>query len=588
MGNEIARELANGMRQEWDRDLFGRVVAHRALRDGALEGEQSFTWQSGRMVARSDSLRAGGEVVLYDGAGRTSSVVFGYGETISYEYDQRDRRIGEVYSFPGVGVVADIGTAYDGANRRIAIRDRARRRANGRLDLRGRPRRGDRHRQRAAPDLRVRHAGPPDRAGDPRRAGRAGRDDERQPRAGFESAAPRAAQRHDAPRSRRPRSATGCLRAARSRARTSAWASASSAGAPAPARACAATPGTSSATASPRPHGDDFVYDAERARLLFASLADGRARSPTSTTRPASSRRAAACRSTWTATGRLASHGADSIELGHGGPTHRGDGVGRHARVPALRRANREHAELARRARPRRRRAWRSAAARTAGGTSTSARRSPFVTDEAGDVVAHYRYQPFGVDAAFGPEAGSGRFENRPAFGPFYLLGERVLDPSVGRFLSPDPVLALGSQYAYAYGNPIDFADADGRHPEPRPGATIADALRTGASWALLASLIAAAAPPVAVGVAICTRIGQHVRLLRRARESAFGQCQRRRRGRRGLWRFFGRRRKPWEWRRGWVRRGVRLHAPHRPGNRRLTADGRRCRMCSTRAHTQW
>jgi len=81
---------------------------------------------------------------------------------------------------------------------------------------------------------------------------------------------------------------------------------------------------------------------------------------------------------------------------------------------------------------------------------------------------AHYRYQPFGVDAAFGPEAGAGRFENRPAFGPLFLLGARVLDPSVGRFLSPDPVLQPGSQYAYAYGNPIDFWDSDGMQPSTR------------------------------------------------------------------------------------------------------------------------
>ena len=62
--------------------------------------------------------------VFSDGAGRTSSIMFGYGETISYEYDQRDRQVRELYSIPGVGAVADIGSAYDGADRRIARTDR--------------------------------------------------------------------------------------------------------------------------------------------------------------------------------------------------------------------------------------------------------------------------------------------------------------------------------------------------------------------------------------------------------------------------------------------------------------------------------
>jgi RHS repeat-associated protein len=91
-----------------------------------------------------------------------------------------------------------------------------------------------------------------------------------------------------------------------------------------------------------------------------------------------------------------------------------------------------------------------------------------FVSNESGALVAHYRYQPFGVDAGFGPEAGAGRFENRPAFAGFFLLGARVLDPVVGRFRSPDPVLQAVIQYSYALGNPVWFEDADGREPGAR------------------------------------------------------------------------------------------------------------------------
>jgi RHS repeat-associated protein len=499
MGNRTARELANGMREEWDYDVFGRPVAHRARRGGVLEGEETFTWQSGRMVARSDSLRAGGEVVIYDAAGRTSSVVFGYGETISYEYDQRDRPVRELYSIPGVGAVADIGSAYDGADRRIARTDRttgaplvAWRYENGRLagiDS------GNGLRRTFAYDERG-HL-----VTQETRDAQGALVESTSVARGFASNPPRLelrtatttpiAQTEErywlppggslaSPDQRVGRRVFGWSAGAGSTLRRYAWDEL----------------GNRVATAS----GDDFVYDAERARLLFASLED-EGESIVYLYDDAgfvTSRDGVPL--TWTATGRLASHGADAIAWDMAGRpiAMTESGVTREFRFfggriegasGGLGALDLGDVVLALGSGGARR--WRHFDFR--GQVS-------FVSDESGDVVAHYRYQPFGVDAAFGPEAGGGRFENRPGFGPFFLLGARVLDPSVGRFLSPDPVLQPGSQYAYAYGNPIDFEDADGMHPHTRSEAAIAaSVLKVAAASLAVAALIVANAPPVAV-----------------------------------------------------------------------------------------
>jgi RHS repeat-associated protein len=44
-----------------------------------------------------------------------------------------------------------------------------------------------------------------------------------------------------------------------------------------------------------------------------------------------------------------------------------------------------------------------------------------------------------------------------------YQLGARWYDPSIGRFLSPDPIPSSLNQYAYAVNNPFVYQDANGR-----------------------------------------------------------------------------------------------------------------------------
>ncbi|MCI0344195.1 MAG: hypothetical protein L0221_01965, partial [Chloroflexi bacterium] len=70
-----------------------------------------------------------------------------------------------------------------------------------------------------------------------------------------------------------------------------------------------------------------------------------------------------------------------------------------------------------------------------------------WVSDDAGQVVAHYRYAPFGLDAVFGADDDPVRFVARPEIGELMLLGARVYDPAVGRFLSPDPVFQIVNQF---------------------------------------------------------------------------------------------------------------------------------------------
>jgi RHS repeat-associated protein len=122
-----------------------------------------------------------------------------------------------------------------------------------------------------------------------------------------------------------------------------------------------------------------------------------------------------------------------------------------------------------------------------------------FVSDAAGEVVAHHRYRPFALDATFGASPGGTSFERQPAFGPLVMMGARMFDPLIGRFLSPDPVFAWVNAYAYAAGNPLWWEDRDGLTMSMR--ARIELGLKVAQAVAALMVLVAVsvAAPPVAI-----------------------------------------------------------------------------------------
>jgi RHS repeat-associated protein len=104
-----------------------------------------------------------------------------------------------------------------------------------------------------------------------------------------------------------------------------------------------------------------------------------------------------------------------------------------------------------------------------------------FQTNASGNVTGQALYRAFGRSTASGNvgERGfAGGFEI-PSLG-LVVLGPRVLDSDVGRFLSPDPVYNAVNQYAYAQGNPVFFWDPDGSQMSEAQAQTVYGA----AGWA--------------------------------------------------------------------------------------------------------
>ena len=260
-----------------------------------------------RLAARTDSLRASGEVFSTTArAGRIGSCSDTARRFRTNTISATGRSVSS--TDPLAWVVADIGSAYDGADRRIARTDRT----TGTPLVSWHFEDGRIAAIETGNGLRRAFSttsAPPDRAGDGR-AGRVGRDVACRARAGLESAAPRAA-RPRARRWRRWRSATGCLRAGRLRLdqrvgrRVFGW----SAG-PGSALRRYAWDELGNRTGSSE---DDFVYDASARACSSPPSTISASRWSTSTTRRASSRRATAFRSRGLRRGRLASHGTDAI-----------------------------------------------------------------------------------------------------------------------------------------------------------------------------------------------------------------------------------------------------------------------------------
>jgi RHS repeat-associated protein len=85
-----------------------------------------------------------------------------------------------------------------------------------------------------------------------------------------------------------------------------------------------------------------------------------------------------------------------------------------------------------------------------------------FTTDDTGVVRSHYRYTAYGLDHVHGLDEDGTRFATRPEIGDLMLMGARVYDPDVARFLSPDPVFQIVNQFAYTLSNPVWFHDRSG------------------------------------------------------------------------------------------------------------------------------
>ncbi|MEM9103698.1 MAG: RHS repeat-associated core domain-containing protein [Pseudomonadota bacterium] len=143
-------------------------------------------------------------------------------------------------------------------------------------------------------------------------------------------------------------------------------------------------------------------------------------------------------------------------------------------------------------------------------------------TDQAGNVIAEFHYQPFGeTEEEKREDIGyTGHLEDTD-LGLTYMQA-RYYDPLLGRFYSNDPVGVLGhlqrgsvqgfNRYTYTYNNPYRYTDPDGRIPLDyavdgisiaASSAIFASDPSVGNGLALAADVILAAIPYVPAGIGV-------------------------------------------------------------------------------------
>lgn len=112
-----------------------------------------------------------------------------------------------------------------------------------------------------------------------------------------------------------------------------------------------------------------------------------------------------------------------------------------------------------------------ASAAETVTYIHTDALGSPVAeTDEAGNVIKRYVYEPYGAVVGGGVSDGPGYAGHvSDASTGLSYMQQRYMDPQLGVFLSVDPVTAYGqattqfNRYRYASANPYSLVDPDGR-----------------------------------------------------------------------------------------------------------------------------
>ena len=89
------------------------------------------------------------------------------------------------------------------------------------------------------------------------------------------------------------------------------------------------------------------------------------------------------------------------------------------------------------------------------------------ITDSAGQVVARFEYEPFGLLSMSTGSAASDahRFTGKAQDSGtgLYYFGARYYDPQAGRFISRDPASQGLNWHVYCFNNPQRYIDADGR-----------------------------------------------------------------------------------------------------------------------------
>ena len=123
-GRLIATEWPNGVRHEIDYDGAGRTLERRFMRDGELEKSVRFVWSSGRLTSRLDSERPGEERILYDEVGREVAIHFPEGEVLEFRRDRRGREIERIYRMhEGASPLRTLSFVYDAGDQMVEIWD---------------------------------------------------------------------------------------------------------------------------------------------------------------------------------------------------------------------------------------------------------------------------------------------------------------------------------------------------------------------------------------------------------------------------------------------------------------------------------
>jgi RHS repeat-associated protein len=471
-------ERPNGMREEVGWGPSDRVASVRRLRGSALEGTLAFAYQVGALARIEDSL-SGVERYVRDAAGRVAATQFADGEWVQSDYDLRSRVTGERFVTAQGGELATLSYTYDLADRRTGTAGAggalvATRFADGRIAE-----------QRTGNGLVRRFV----YGSDGRLAATSTRD------------ASGALVEETTLAGEPQLDETASFFRLRQRATTTTFGAVGVTtveeyelspvlGTNGPLPGARVTSWNDGLTASEAYAFDarsnllamgstSFVYNAEGNRLL-ALTRNGQAAGSYAWDAAGFATARNGVPLAWDAAGRLVAHGADTLAW---------DGLGRlrAARVGGVAarfgfggrvQQDASGAPLA----------LDLGEVRIGLGGGLRYRHLDFrgnvkfVSDDAGEVVAHYRYAPFGLDAVFGADDDGVRFVARPEFGELMLLGARVYDPAAGRFLSPDPLFQIVNQFAYTLGNPVWFADPDGTSPEANQSASGFDLLVGGLS----------------------------------------------------------------------------------------------------------
>ncbi len=500
-GRLTATELANGMRRETVYDAAGRIASLRNLRDGVIESSASFDYTHGQLRSLHDSVRGGAELYSYDGAGRVEMVEYPDGEVLVQHHDLRSRKTEEVYATDTL--LRWIDRSYDLADRELCVSD------SGQPLLQHVYQGGKLVETQYGNGL-VRGYGYQASNGlleESRTEGPAGLVED-------------TAITREGPGPHMPGhriTAVTVTSGGVSRTTTEQYALAPPIegwdGEPAAGARVYLWLAGSDATGyeydalgnalGSSAYGESFEYNAEANRLLSATTyAAGTIDYAYDEAGFATSRRGVPL--SWTASGRLASFGQDvALEWDALGRKVRSDVLGSESRwlfggrvqadpagLPVAIDLGEVRVDLVAGQHRYRHLDFRG--------------NVKFVSDQQGEIQSHYHYDAYGLRRVFGSDQDPVRFVGRSQIGELMLLGARIYDPAVGRFLSPDPVLQNINQYAYALGNPVWFSDPSGRDAEGVVEAILVNSamVLATASLFIVASAVSGALAAASFGVA--------------------------------------------------------------------------------------